>query len=81
MICPKCKELDQKSRVTPHGGFSTAMYCAPYYGEDDKYHFHDLNRHRYTYSCSSKHVFTVTKGNKCSSCDFGTEDKVEVIEQ
>ncbi len=38
MICEECKKQGLKSRVTPGHGSSTAMYCAPFYDEDGKYH-------------------------------------------
>jgi hypothetical protein len=78
MICPRCKELDQKSTIHGGLGFSTAMYCQPYYDEDGKYHHHDLNNHTWKYVCSNGHDILVVPSNKCESCDFGSEETVTV---
>ncbi len=78
MICPKCKDNGQKSRISGGSGSSTLMYCPPYYDEEGKYHSHDMNRHSRGYSCSNGHNILVISGNKCPSCDFGGEDEVTV---
>jgi len=80
MICPKCKELNQKSMVRPGWGSVTSMYCPPYYDEDGKYHHHDMNIHRYSYSCSQGHSLIVVPSSKCPSCDFGEEEKITIKE-
>lgn len=75
MICSKCKDLGLKSRVTSGFGFSTAMYCAPYYDEEGVYHNHDANNHSWNYSCSNGHNFAISGHNKCCSCDFGKDSQ------
>lgn len=78
MICPKCKELGQKSTVTGGMGTCTAMWFEPWYDEDGKYHNHDSNRRSYNYNCSKGHQIFVSPSNKCSSCDWGYEETVVV---
>lgn len=80
MICPKCKELGLKSTLYPGSGFTTAMYCQPYYDEDGKYHHHDGNNSCYSYSCSNGHSMSVTAAKSCPSCDWGYPEKIEVRE-
>lgn len=78
MICPKCKELEQKSQIHGGNGFSTAMYCPSYYDEDGKYHNHDSNSRSYEYRCSMGHQIFVSPSNRCSSCDFGHDETITV---
>jgi hypothetical protein len=84
MICQECKAAGQKSTVTPLGGSTTAMYCAPYYDEDGKYHHHDANVVTESFSCSNGHKWVSQKYNKCPGCDWpndviGSEKKEEEI--
>jgi len=73
MICPYCQEAGEKSCVYPSAyGFSTAMYCQPYYDEEGKYHNHDSNSHSTPYTCSKGHSWTEIAGNKCQ-CGWGHE--------
>lgn len=65
MICPECQKENNKSFVYPKGRVSTAMYCQPYYDENGVYHFHDLNRHTFQYSCSNGHLWAKVSKNKC----------------
>lgn len=78
MICPKCKELNQKSTIYIGGSYCTSMYCPPYFDEDGKYHNHDLNSSVSNYTCSNGHRLKVQHGNKCLSCGFGYEESVTV---
>ena len=55
MICPECQAEGEKSRVTLGGGSSTAMYAAPFYDEEGRYHNHDPNVFTYAWSCSRGH--------------------------
>ena len=43
MKCSECITEGKKSQVNPGWSTVTAMYCAPYYDEDGKYHNHDRN--------------------------------------
>jgi len=73
MICPKCKELNQKSTITGGSGYSTAMGWQPYYDEEGRHHNHDPNGRTSHYSCSQGHDIIVSWSNKCPYCDFGHE--------
>jgi hypothetical protein len=77
MICPKCKELGQKSHVYEEGGFKTLMGHQPYYNEDGVYHNHDPNRVKESFSCSEGHRIFVKRKDPCPSCNYG-KDEVEV---
>lgn len=88
MKCPVCVEKGLKSSVYPGFGSCTAMYCAPYYDEDGKYHHHDMNTSTFSYSCSRGHTWTISSSGKCPSCDFGSNSErvsitndVEIIPQ
>lgn len=78
MICPKCKELGQKSTITGGIGMSTLLYCPPYYDEDGNYHSHDGNSHTREYTCSKGHRIVVNASNRCGFCDYGHEEKITV---
>lgn len=71
MICPKCKELDQKSRVYGGAGMTTCAYYPPYYDEEGVYHNHDGNNHTSVYTCSNGHHITVSSTGMCPNCDWG----------
>lgn len=71
MICPKCKELGQKSTITVGAGMVTCAYYPPYYDEEGVYHHHDGNNHTYSYTCSNNHRMVVTSSGKCPNCDWG----------
>lgn len=77
MKCPECEKPGLKSTLREVGGFSTAMYCEPWYDEDGNYHNHDLNTHTSHYTCSNGHRLAVSKTPKCPSCDFGGD--VEIL--
>ena len=55
MKCPQCVKEGKRSKVYPHGGSVTAMYCPPFYDEDGKYHNHDSNTRTQSFSCSEGH--------------------------
>jgi hypothetical protein len=87
MVCPKCKELNQESRLYPEGGFVTAMhpeggfvtamYYPTFYDEKGVVHNHDHNIHTMGYHCSKGHKF-ITKGHpSCPNCDFGGNEEIE----
>jgi hypothetical protein len=73
MICEECKTAGQKSIVTPRGGVTTAMWCPPYYDEAGKYHHHDLNIVKESFSCSNGHQWTIDGHKKCPGCDWPNE--------
>lgn len=75
MICPKCKELGEKSRVYGGTGMTTCAYYTPYWDEEGVYHHHDGNRHTYSYNCSNGHSITVTGTGKCPNCNWGHDNE------
>lgn len=72
MKCPECKKAKLKSRVYPGIGSATLMYCRPFYDEDGKYHFHDLNTTTTSYSCSQGHDWVETTKGSCW-CGWGVK--------
>ncbi len=74
MICQECKAAGLKSRVTPHGGASTLMYCEPFYDEEGKYHHHDLNVLTSSFSCSNGHQWVTKSHPKCPGCDWPNDE-------
>lgn len=63
-ICDQCKNENKKYTVTePTGGFVTLMAIQPgYWDEEGEYHPpYNPNRTTYTYTCSNKHSWNVTK--------------------
>jgi len=70
MICQECKNAGQKSIITALGGFTTSMYCAPYYDEEGKYHCHDMNVVGENFACSNGHRWTTQGHHKCPGCDW-----------
>jgi len=79
MICPVCKENNEKSTVRDYGGTSTLMGNPSYYDEDGVYHHHDTNNRRHNFECSNEHKFmTIRKGSPCPSypdgCDYAGGD-------
>lgn len=79
MICPKCKEMGQKSTIACLGGTVTCAYYQPYYDEEGAYHHHDGNMRNYNYSCSNGHRITVNSTAKCSSCSWGVDNEIIVV--
>jgi hypothetical protein len=68
MICPFCDGA--LSKVYPHGGTITAMYCPPYYDEEGRFHHHDVNWRNEEYSCSNGHQWVVGSQGQCPSCSW-----------
>lgn len=71
MKCPECITEGKKSKIFPGMSTVTAMYCAPFYDEDGKYHHHDLNTTTTSYSCSEGHDWSDSHQGQCGSCDWG----------
>jgi hypothetical protein len=65
MKCPTCEGEGQKSNVYPGGTFSTLMFNHPYWDADGVYHFHDMNSHSTSFSCSRGHDWVVKSKNRC----------------
>ena len=76
MICEQCVKENKKSKVFPHGGFTTAMYCPPFYDENGAYHSHDMNTRTDSYSCSNGHEWRESSTGSCW-CGWGKEKKGE----
>lgn len=79
MICPRCKELGNKSIIRGGLGTVTCAYYPPYYDEEGRYHVHDANVHSCSYTCSKGHHITVSNTGKCPSCNWGHDsEKISV---
>lgn len=63
MICPVCKELNQKSTVRDMGSSSTLLAWSPgHWDEDGNYVQHENpNRIITDFRCSNGHIFSQTK--------------------
>lgn len=69
MFCKQCQKEGKTSRVFMSAGCITAMYCAPFFDEQGKYHHHDSNTSTQEYTCSNGHKWTdVMHGFPCPSC-------------
>lgn len=79
MICPKCKELGQKSFLTVGHGMGTCGNYQPYYDEEGNYHNHDGNVNSQSYYCSNGHYITVTSTGKCLSCNWGHDSEKVIV--
>lgn len=78
--CQQCVNEGERSRVNvPAYGASTAMYCAPYYDEDGRYHNHDLNTHTEKWSCSRGHSWVVTTSPSCPAGDYPGTHEVRFV--
>lgn len=67
VLCPECVENGLKSKVYLLGGYTTDVYCAPFYDEEGTYHFHLRNRFL---RCSNGHEWPEFVHNRCPSCDW-----------
>ena len=65
MKCPECVAEGKKSRVTVGMGYQTAMYCAPFYDEEGRFHNHDPNATTTGYTCSNGHRWQETTRSRC----------------
>src|SRR5271157_663728 len=79
MICPMCKELNQKSILYIGLLQATSVYYQPYYDEDGLVHHH-IPKSCSVYHCSKGHLLDVKANNKCENCDFGSPLTVSVYE-
>lgn len=68
MICPTCASENRKSVVHAGPSYSTAMYAAPYYDEDGRYHDHDPNTTYTQYVCSNGHSWQEWSHAPCPTC-------------
>lgn len=75
MKCPKCEQAGEKSTVFVGGGYTTLMYCAPFYDESGIYHDHDSNITTHSFSCSRGHQWITHSTPRCPSCDWGKDSK------
>jgi hypothetical protein len=83
VICPKCRELDQKSTIQYKDRTITDVYFPPYYDENGVYHHHDGNRITTIYTCSNDHRITTSETSKCPSwpeCTWGYVKTVISVE-
>lgn len=81
MICPKCEEGGQTSKVYASGfSMRTAMGFASYYDEEGKYHVHDTNCTTEGFNCTNGHKIGIKKYSRCPSCDFNAgKDQMDVV--
>ena len=79
MICPKCKELGQKSSITVNYSLSTLMYCPRSYDSEGILHNHDSNNHTAMYTCSKGHGISVSSCQKCPNCSYGSNKEVVTV--
>lgn len=70
MKCPECVKENKKSFVNVGMSMTTAMYAAPFYDEEGKYHHHDPNTTSTEYSCSNGHRWTHKSTSTCW-CGYG----------
>jgi hypothetical protein len=75
MICPKCKELNQKSTVSVGMSYTHTVYINQFYDEEGNWHGHHPSTST-NMRCSKGHDIAVTSNNKCDHCDFGSEESV-----
>lgn len=80
MICPKCKEEGNTSKVYSGYGMTTCAGTMSYYDEQGKYHYHDSNITTSQATCSNGHRITMKSSSKCSSCDFGSNSDSVTVE-
>lgn len=64
-FCPQCKTQGQTSRVYIGSAISTLAYSQPFYDESGKWHNHDPNIVKYSYSCSNGHKWESKESSKC----------------
>ena len=79
MICPKCKELNQKSTINKGLSSVNAIYYQSYYDEDGNSHDHHPQL-TMKMSCSMGHDISIHVNNRCNYCDFGNEETVVVTD-
>ena len=72
MICPECKKQGLKSKVYPGTGWTTLMYCPPFYDEEGRLHNHDRNTTTTNPSCSNGHHWV---DESIGSCWCGWPDE------
>lgn len=72
---PTCTECGALAKTGGTWGYSTAMYCAPFYDETGRQHVHDRNTHSVSYVCRNDHNFTVTRKGECW-CGWPTQEEV-----
>src|ERR1700681_3898152 len=80
MICPKCKELGQKSTIHGGMGMVTCAYYPPYYDEEGIFHSHDGNLHSSINTCSKGHRITAVSTGKCPNYNWGHDSEKITVE-
>ena len=76
MICLKCKENGLKSIIRPGASSSTLIYNCPYYDEDGKYHYHDMNTTTTNYTCSNGHQWVIVSSRQSCWCGWPDNEKL-----
>lgn len=69
--CPKCKDLGLDNEVYVSCGFTTSVGIEKYF-KNGKYHCHDRNHAKSTWSCSNKHSGIMYSMKSCpaTNCNF-----------
>lgn len=69
--CPECKKLGLSSKIYIGIGFTTSCGVEKYF-ENGRYHHHNRNETKSTWSCSNKHSGTMYSMKSCPvpSCNF-----------
>lgn len=65
MKCKECELLNLSSHVMVVCSMTTSMHCDPFYDNDGKYHFHDLNINTIDYECNNGHSFKEKTSGFC----------------
>lgn len=76
MKCPECVKEGKRSTVSGAGwGYTTAMYCPPYYDEDGRLHTHDRNFSTTKMGCSNGHEWRETSDYPKCWCGWPENEK------
>lgn len=64
MICPLCKELGLKSRITVGPTARNALHYPSYYDENGAFHHNNQSAYTTPYTCSNGHKFFISRYDK-----------------
>lgn len=70
MRCPECIADGERSRITIHGGTTTALPWSEHYDEDGVRHAHDPNTTATVLICTRGHQWTDEQQPACSVGDY-----------
>lgn len=78
MICPTCKDSDQKSTVRHLWSYTTLLWSNPWYDDEGNYHSHDPNRTTSGFRCSNGHEIRIKGRSPCPQGDYDTETEITI---